>query len=133
MMASFVSMRALASLFVLALAVPASAARYHVSSGATGSGTGLSWPNAFTSLQEALSIAIPGDEIWVGAGQYKPTTGTNRAVSFVLRNGVNVYGGFAGTETEVAQRDIAGNPTVLNGDIGQVGSNTDNSYSVVPR
>lgn len=115
----------------LLLCTQASATTYHVRSGATGSGTGLSWANAFTDLQEALSIVIPGDDIWVAAGQYRPTTTTTRTVSFVLRNGVDIYGGFAGTETDITERDIASNPTVLNGDIGLIGDNTDNSYNVI--
>lgn len=84
-----------------------------------------------TDLQEALSVVITGDEIWVAAGQYKPTTTTDRTISFVLRDGVNLYGGFAGTETQLAQRDIAMNTTTLNGDIGALGEINDNTYSVV--
>ena len=98
---------------------------------ATGTATGLTWENAFTNLQEALSIVIPGDEIWVAAGQYKPTSGTSRTISFALRNGVNLFGGFAGDEMTISERDIASNPTVLNGDIGEPGSSSDNSYTVV--
>ena len=116
---------------VLLMALSASATRYHVNASATGAGTGLSWANAFTSLQEALSIVVPGDEIWVAAGQYKPTSGTTRTISFALRNGVNVYGGFAGIETALDERDILANPTTLNGDIGEVGLASDNSHSVV--
>lgn len=113
------------------LAGPTFATRYYVNASATGAGTGLSWANAFTNLQEALSIVVPGDEIWVAAGQYKPTSGTTRTISFALRNGVNVFGSFAGTETDVDQRDIAANPTTLNGDIGEIGLASDNSHSVV--
>lgn len=116
---------------MLLVASSASATRYHVDLSATGAGTGLSWTNAFTSLQEALSIVVPGDEIWVAAGQYKPTSGTTRTISFALRNGVNVYGSFAGTETTVDERDILANPTTLNGDIGEIGLASDNSHSVV--
>jgi len=115
----------------LSAQLPAWATRYHVNVSATGAGTGLTWANAFTNLQEALSIVIAGDEIWVAAGQYRPTTGTNRTVSFVLRNGVDLYGGFAGTETTLDQRDILNNPTTLNGDIGELGLASDNSHSVV--
>ncbi len=49
----------------------------------------------------------------------------------MLRNGVDLYGGFAGTETALDQRDILNNPTTLNGDIGQLGLASDNSHSVV--
>lgn len=118
-------------LLTLANTTYSHATRYHVAMNASGTASGLSWENAFTSLQEALSIVIPGDEIWVAAGQYKPTSGTSRTISFQLRSGVNMFGGFAGTETSLNERDIAANPTVLNGDIGEPGTSTDNSHSVV--
>lgn len=118
-------------LLCAALVGQAAATRYHVNAGATGNGSGVDWSNAFTDLQQALSVVIAGDEVWVAAGQYKPTTGTNRTVSFALRNGVNVYGGFAGFETELDERNIAAFPTTLNGDIGEVGLDSDNSHSVV--
>lgn len=113
------------------LCLPTFATRYYVKANASGAATGLNWVNAFTNLQEALSAVVPGDEIWVAAGQYKPTTSTTRTISFQVRNGVNMYGGFAGTETLLDQRDIASNPTVLNGDIGEPGNTTDNSHTVV--
>jgi hypothetical protein len=113
------------------IAVECQATRYFVNASATGSATGLTWTDAFTNLQEALGIVIPGDEIWVAAGQYKPTTSTNRAVSFALRNGVNVFGGFAGTETALDERDPVAFPSTLNGDIGEIGLASDNSHSVV--
>lgn len=120
----------LLALFLLA-STSANAVRYHVNASATGNGTGLTWANAYTDLQAALSVVIPGDEIWVAAGQYKPTSGTSRTIAFTLRNGVNVFGGFSGVETSIDQRDIASNPTTLSGDIGNLGENGDNSHSVV--
>lgn len=107
------------------------ATRYHVNAAASGTGTGLSWANAYTDLQAALSVVVAGDEVWVATGQYKPTTGTDRTIAFVLRNGVDLYGGFAGNETSLGQRDIANNPTLLNGDIGQPGDPADNSHNVL--
>lgn len=115
----------------LLLSTVSYATRYHVQASATGNGTGLTWTNAFTDLQEALSVVIPGDEIWVAAGQYKPTAGTSRTIAFTLRNGVNIFGGFAGIETSLEQRDPISNPTVLSGDIGNIGESSDNSHSVV--
>ena len=78
----------------------ASASVIYVNAGATGANNGTSWANAFTSLQSGLAAAGSGDEIWVVAATYKPTTTTDRTISFVLKNNVGVYGGFNGTETQ---------------------------------
>jgi len=102
-----------------------------VRSTASGANNGTSWVNAFTSLQSALTAAVSGDEIWVAAGTYKPTATADRTMSFALKNGVGVYGGFAGTETMRSQRNPTANITILSGDIGTVGVGTDNSYHVV--
>ena len=98
---------------------------------ATGANNGSSWVNAYTDLQSALSAASSGDEIWVASGTYKPTSGSDRTVSFVLKNGVALYGDFNGTETSRTQRDSSTNVTVLSGDIGALNDNSDNSYHVV--
>jgi predicted outer membrane repeat protein len=50
-------------------------------------------------------------------GVHKPTTTTNPAIFFTLKNGVAIYGGFAGIETTLNQRDWQTNITVLSGDI----------------
>jgi predicted outer membrane repeat protein len=104
---------------------------WYVNDASTGANTGQSWANAFTDLQTALKDAKSGDQVWVEQGRYKPTAGTDRTVSFVLDAGVAVYGGFAGTETQLSQRDPATNVTTLSGDIGRVGASYDNSYHVV--
>lgn len=117
--------------FALFIYSNAFSTRYYVNVNATGNGTGSSWANAFTDLQTALSSSFFGDEIWVASGVYKPTTSTTRSVSFVLKDGVNIYGSFAGTETSISQRDIANNLSTLSGDIGQLGHAPDNSYHVL--
>ncbi|MBX2891104.1 MAG: hypothetical protein KF734_09280 [Saprospiraceae bacterium] len=105
--------------------------RLHVSHAATGQNNGSSWADAYTDLQAALAAAQPGDEVWVAEGTYLPTTDANRGISFDHKSGVALYGGFAGTETDLAQRDWQARPTVLSGDIGAAGDSTDNSYNVV--
>ena len=76
----------------------------------TGSNDGISWENAFSSLQDALGAANSGDELWVKEGVYRPDQGAgiqlgDRDTSFVIPGGVSLYGGFSGDETSVEQRD----------------------------
>jgi len=113
------------------LAGPAWAGVIYVRGDAAGANNGLSWADAYTDVQAALAAAEWGDEIWVAKGTYKPTTGTLRTVSFVLEAGTGLYGGFAGTENERAQRNWEANATILSGNIGTAGSAADNSYHVV--
>ena len=95
-----------------------------------GEETGASWDDAYTDLQDALAAAGASDQIWVAEGTYVPTTTDDRAVSFVINNGVKVYGGFVGNETALNQRDIDENVTILSGNIG-ADTQADNSYQVV--
>ena len=108
--------------------------RWYVAAGATGRGDGGSWTDAFPNLQAALAVALPDDEIWIATGTYTP--GTNPSATFALKNGVVIYGGFAGGETSVSQRNWTTQPTRLSGDLlGNDGPNftntADNSYHVV--
>lgn len=117
-------------LFGLLISLKTSAATWFVNVNATGINTGTNWTNAFTDLQNAISASNFGDEIWVAAGTYKPTTTTSRTISFSIKNGTKVYGGFDGTETLVSQRNSNVNLSILSGEIGS-GSTNDNSYNVV--
>lgn len=104
----------------------------YVNSTATGGAqNGENWTDAFTNLQDALSAAFSNTEIWVASGIYTPTTGTDRSASFYLNNGVKLYGGFAGTETQLWQRDPGQFVTILSGEIGDPNSFFDNCYHVV--
>jgi hypothetical protein len=103
----------------------------------TGANDGSSWANAFQGvdgLVAAVASAALGDDIWVADGTYKPTATSSRGSSFALLGGVRIYGGFAGGETTLDQRDVAANVAVLSGDLaGNDGAGifTDNSYHVV--
>jgi hypothetical protein len=87
-----------------------------VKSNATGTNDGTSWANAYTSLENALASAAPGNQIWAAAGTYKPT-GVAPNNSFFLLSGIELYGGFSGIESLLSQRNIALNETILSGDI----------------
>jgi Right handed beta helix region/Secretion system C-terminal sorting domain len=106
------------TLLFLLVAAGLSAQTIFVNSGAAGLNNGTSWANAYVSLDLALAVSASstGQEIWVAKGTYKPTAAApNNA--FFLTEGVKLYGGFAGTETNLSQRNIATNPTILSGDI----------------
>ena len=92
-------------------------------------GNGSAWGNALGSLQDALAAASSGDQIWVAAETYTP--GSERTSTFELKDGVAIYGGFAGTESNLSQRDVEDNVTILSGDIGDAGDAKDHVYHVV--
>ncbi len=127
----FVLLACVAGLLFGTASPVAAAGTIYVNVNAAGSNNGSSWANAYTSLQTALVAASSGDQIWVAAGTYKPTTNSDRTISFHLKTGVAVYGGFVGTESSLAERDFATNVTILSGDIGTTGDSSDNSYHVV--
>lgn len=104
----------------------------------TGLDDGSSWADAFQGsegLQDALALAVAGDEVWVAAGTYIPSQLGQRGVSFQPLNGVAVYGGFVGGESSPAERPPLGDaPSVLGGDLNGddvFGFLTDNSFHVV--
>jgi hypothetical protein len=103
----------------------------HVNGSAAAGGDGTTWGQAFSDLQAGLAAARPGDQVWVARGTYAPTSGVDRSASFALPEGVAVYGGFAGTETKLEDRDWTAHVTTLTGDIGVSGNPVDNSFHVV--
>jgi len=84
-----------------------------------------SWADACPDLRGVLIEALNGDEVWVAAGTYTPGSAP-RSLTFELKDGVGVYGGFAGTETDREQRDPAANLSLLSGDLDDSGSLNDN-------
>jgi predicted outer membrane repeat protein len=101
------------------LYAPCNAVTY-VNDDAAGADLGDSWADAFVSLRRALRhgelCALASMELWVAAGSYTPHP-TDRTASFLLRDDVAVYGGFAGNETMLSERDPTVSFTVLSGDI----------------
>jgi hypothetical protein len=108
---------------------------------ATGDGSGSSWANASDNIQSMIDIAAASGgsigEVWVATGWYIPvhrpdTTASiiDRNKTFLLKPGVKLYGGFAGTEIALGQRNWISNITILSGDLGGYGQ-TFNAYHVV--
>ncbi len=106
-----------------------------------GTGGGTSWQDANGDIQSALNAPQP-HEVWVAGGTYKPlrsaedpetVTPGDRKNAFVVRKDVKLYGGFAGTETTLAERNLslAANRSVLSGDLDNSNSLTDGDASHV--
>lgn len=110
--------------FFLAGTAAAQSKTYYVSP--QGGGDGSSWQSTLT-LTQALNTATAGDQIWVQG--FETLTGDNLYVApkegFAVKSGVQLYGGFAGTESRLSQRVTLGKPyqlkyrSVLSGDIQQ--------------
>lgn len=109
---------------LLLLAGSLTAQTYYVKSNATGANNGTSWQDAYTSLTDALTAAAAG-QVWVAAGTYKPAAAN---ATFQLKAGVALYGGFNGTENNLAARNPVTNVTILSGDFA--GNDTVGNYTV---
>ncbi|MDR1762985.1 MAG: T9SS type A sorting domain-containing protein [Dysgonamonadaceae bacterium] len=114
----------------------------YVDANATGAGDGTSWADAATELADVLHYArIAGgiNEIRVAEGTYKPkfsadgVTMTAAAKSFVLVDGVSIYGGYDANDANETQ-DWITNKTILSGDLngnGEFENNTDAAFVVI--
>ena len=128
---------------------------------ATGMMDGSSWDDAMTLTDALVASTMSGDQVWVEAGTYKPgtvadsnnPTDVERGMTFTIPAGVQVYGGFAGTEAsfvpddpltptneDTRARNADGtftNVTILSGDLNGgddplvADTRDDNSYTVV--
>jgi predicted outer membrane repeat protein len=78
----------------------------------SGDGSGSSWENAASSIGNALmSSETHYVDIWVKSGLY--------IESNWLYGGERLYGGFAGTESAIEERDLSGPPTIVTGSYGR--------------
>jgi parallel beta-helix repeat protein len=116
----------------------------YVDDTATGANDGSSWPNAYRYLRDALAdAAVSGKDVWVAAGTYTPNSkrctvdgdcngpgggtcpagecvwASPREQTFQLLDGIALYGGFAGGESSLGQRNIQANETILSGDVNR--------------
>jgi len=85
---------------------------------ASGSRDGSSWANTYKLLTAAVTNAtVPGDEIWMADGFYKPGFSQRTDVIDIATPNISIYGGFVGNETQRNQRDWQANETILSGDL----------------
>jgi|GEM_PF-4464981 predicted outer membrane repeat protein len=97
----------------------------YVSSKGSGA-NGMSWSSAYTNFANAVDSSKAGDTILVAMGTYQPASGT----SFTMKDSVKIYGGFAGTETGLSQRNLPGGyAAVLKGNGAAVIDNTSNNLT----
>ena len=84
-------------------------------------GDGLSWETAFDRIQPGIEAAreavladdaVFGCNVWVAEGTYYVYEAASTD-TLLLDHGVSIYGGFAGDETELDERDWEAHPTVL--------------------
>ncbi len=109
-----------------------------VAADAPNGGDGNTWATAFNKLSDGLDAAFGGyytKDVWIKAGTYRPdrngSTNTGRFNTFSVYGSTKLYGGFAGNESSLQQRNIPANLTILDGDIGILNDSTDNAYHVI--
>lgn len=81
---------------------------------------GLTWNTAYTTIQDGIDAAYAAAlqlgycEVWVASGVYRSYE-TGPLDSIRLKPNVAVFGGFAGNEEWLDDRDIQANETVIDG------------------
>jgi len=129
-------------LFIL-FAIETQAVIRYVRPAASGAGDGSSWANASNDLQLMVNNSAAGDTVWVAAGTYfprytadgynaaasiYPTTDGGRDNAFILKEDVQLFGGFPNTGTPTwANRDWTVYPTILSGQRGDNPNFTDSN------
>lgn len=68
---------------------------------------GTNWALSYKTLQAAMAVSDSTDTIWVAAGVYYDTVR--------IKNGVCMYGGFAGNESALSERNFRKYQTILDG------------------
>lgn len=99
----------------------------------SGGGNGASWSSP-TTLDNALALAVTGDEIRCKEGVYTPSVMSSspdrRSATFTVQSGVRLRGGYLGSET-------GGRPlgnvlgSILDGNVQDPLSGLDNAYHVL--
>jgi len=117
-------LRTIHLLFIVLLFCPFAYGKViYVDDDAVGMNNGSSWADAYNYLQDAISTATAGDDILVAQGIYKPDQGIavtlgDKRVSFRLKSGVTIKGGYAGLSAQDPNaRNVGEYETILSGDL----------------
>jgi len=97
----------LSYLFLLNAAFPTT---YYMKKDGSDENSGTSWNDAFLTITKALDEVTSGDAVWVAEGTYQ------EGDTLDVDEGVSLYGGFAGNETDLSQRDIGNHKTIIDGE-----------------
>jgi parallel beta-helix repeat protein len=93
--------------------------------GAPVTGSGSTWADPM-DLQTAINNSSSGDSVFVSQGLYQPASG----VWYAMNEGVKIYGGFAGTELTLGERDLTAQHTsILKGNNARVIYNNNNGLT----
>lgn len=82
---------------------------WYVKESASGDADGTSWINASANLQQIIDQAAYNDSVFVAAGTYHPGAGSY----FSMKQGIKIYGGFAGNEGSLHERNLATSDTSI--------------------
>jgi predicted outer membrane repeat protein len=83
----------------------------YISLNGSDANSGDSWAEAFLTIQHAVDESATDDEIWIEQGTYS----LSNEILISGKDGLAIYGGFDGIETERSQRDWLANETIIDG------------------
>jgi len=112
---------------------------WHVDASAPPGGAGTDWNDAFSNIHAAFAVAVPGDTVRLAQGTYTPDIGHaslpvgSRSAYWTYPTDVTVLGGYRGLAGGGSpdDRDTSLFPTILTGEIGDPGTVTDNSQTLI--
>ncbi len=130
MSTKFMQLPGILGLVFLALSAPAFADVWYVDKDRPG-GDGTSWEEAFREVQPAVDAAFAdgGGEAWIAEGVYDELRDSPPSPALlpaggalVMRDGVQLYGGFGGMETARDERSVTMYESVLDGSTSMAGA-----------
>lgn len=82
---------------------------YYISENGSDENNGESWETAYKTLAFALAQHPEDSKFWVKYGTY-------REAGLLISDSISIYGGFAGTETSLSERNMNEFTTIIDGD-----------------